>query len=632
MAYIVIENGALQGQKYELKDTLLIGRHSSCNVVIRTPGISRRHCKIYRMNNKYTVEDLQSRNGTYLNGQPVRSNSLAHNDLINISSYIVRFQAPDDDQKSEQSVIFEDDVAKVYDKSMAMDASAAAGNIGGGYPAGGTGQDLSAAELHKRLDNFYKVTFALSSATDEDKLFDQILECLLMVFPQANRALMITGDTLDKMDVRAVRYRNPKQKGKSSIRVSKSVIKDVLARKEALLISDTSADEQFGTAVSIIAQNICSIMCAPLISQGEIYGILQIENNNITNPFKENDLNDLVGVAVQAALFMRNSKLARDIVVEGTRRAQLQRFFSPAVANEVMNNKLKLGGELRRGCTMFCDIVGFTARSEKNSAEEVIKQLNQYFGVMVGIILAEKGTIDKFGGDAIMAIWGAPVAVENDAGHAISCTLQMQNAIVRFNKSLVKQGSDPVAMGIGIHAGEFIAGNIGSHDRMEYTVIGDDVNIASRVESKAMGHMVMGSEALVVKNPKLNILGSQFNPIALKGKSSSFPLTCLRGMKTEEGFLLSLPVYINDEFGKITFCSADGRKFKFVGGDSLEMGDAMLRLDTIELPDDNEYPVKVTQNSEGIFYDFVFEAYPPYLEQMLKQGIIKTEKDIEWKR
>ncbi len=642
MAYIVIENGALQGQKYEVDGDLVIGRHSSCTVVLRSPGISRRHCKISRTNGKYMIEDLNSRNGSYINGQPVKNNKLANNDLINLSNYIVRFLAPEQKEAVKQSVVFEDDEAKKYSKAMSMDspfstdlASAigpgSVGDIGISLAAPGDETDQLVNDLQKRIDNLYQVTYALSSTTDEDELFDTILECLLTVFPQAHRALLLTGDKIDTVEVKIVRYRDPKKK-QGAIKVSKSIVQDVLNRREALLVSDTAADEQFGTAVSIIAQNICSIIVAPLISQGEIYGILQVENINIINPFTAKDLNDLVGVAVQSALFMRNSKLARDVLLEGNRRAQLQRFFSPAVANEVMNGKVQLGGELKTGCTMFCDIVGFTARSEKNSAEEIIKQLNQYFGIMVGIILAEKGTIDKFGGDAIMAIWGAPIAVENDTGHSLSCSLQMQNAIVRFNRELEEQGSDPVEMGIGIHAGEFVAGNIGSQDRMEYTVIGDDVNIAARIESKALGNMVMGSESLVTKNSKLRILGSAFNPIPLKGKAEPLPIFSIRGMKTGEGYLVSIPAYINDQFGKITFCTTDTKKFKFVGSGHLEMGEASLKLDTIEMVDEKLYPIELTANSEGIFYDFEFKEMPPYLEKMLKIGIIETGEDISWNR
>ncbi len=636
MAYVVIENGALQGQKYDIAETLILGRHSTCDVILRTPGISRKHCRLFSMHNKFFIEDLQSRNGTYLNGESITKNELTDNDIINISNYIVRFVSPPEERSKSSSVIIEDDVGKHYDKAMSMESIDPSSGIG---PADeselieGSSQAMQMViDLRKRLDNLFQVTNALSSTTDEEELFQQILGCLLKVFPQAYRALLITGNTIDVIEVKLLRYQNPDQKKKSAVKISRSVISDVLNKREALLIGDMSQDEQFGTAVSIIAQNICSIMCVPLISQGELYGILQIENVSVTNPFTEKDLNDIAGVSKQAALFMRNAKLAKDFAQEATRTSQLQRFFSPAVAKEVMNNKLKLGGELRQGCTMFCDIVGFTSRSEKNSAEEIIKQLNQYFGVMVGIILSEKGTIDKFGGDAIMAIWGAPVAVENDAAHAMSCTLQMQNAIVRFNQDLAAENSDPVAMGIGIHAGEFIAGNIGSKDRMEYTVIGDDVNIAARVEAQALGNMVMASKALVAKIGQQKILGCSFNPISLKGKSEVFELTCIRGMETDEGPLLSIPVKINDQSGKITFYSNTTEKYKFVGGQNLSMGQASLKLDTPEWKDDTEYPIILTANSEGIFYDFIFDQEPPYINEMFEKGIIDTQKNIDWKR
>jgi hypothetical protein len=208
----------------------------------------------------------------------------------------------------------------------------------------------------------------------------------------------------------------------------------------------------------------------------------------------------------------------------------------------------------------------------------------------------------------------------------------MQNAIVRFNQELQSQGSDPVAMGIGLHAGSFIAGNIGSHDRMEYTIIGDDVNIAARVETMAMGHMLMGSESVIRKNPLLKILGLKFNPIRFKGKTDAFSLTSIRGMKTDEGYLLSIPVKINQIGGKITFCADDISKFKFVGGAGLNIGSANLQFDGPDFSDQNNYPVVITQSNEEIFYDFVFDDFPPILKAVFEKGVVETNRDISWHR
>jgi adenylate cyclase len=188
--------------------------------------------------------------------------------------------------------------------------------------------------------------------------------------------------------------------------------------------------------------------------------------------------------------------------------------------------------------------------SEKVTAVELVERLNQYFEVMVKIILQEQGTIDKFGGDAILSVWGAPEAIVNDSVFAIRAALNMQNAIVGFNQILESRGATPLAMGIGIHSGKFIAGNIGSKDRMEYTIIGDDVNTAKRVETTADGHMLMVSEAALANHLDM-FIGNTFNPILVKGKSLPLSLTNIRGMKNGDNYLLTLPCDFDSQFGKI---------------------------------------------------------------------------------
>ena len=297
-----------------------------------------------------------------------------------------------------------------------------------------------------------------------------------------------------------------------------------------------------------------------------------------------------------------------------------------------MNEEVQLGGELRDGCVMFCDIVGFTSLSEKVGAREVIKCLNEYFGVMVGIILDEQGTVDKFGGDAIMAVWGAPLAIEGDTGHALACALRMQNAIIAFNRNIVDHGAQPFVMGVGLHSGEFIAGNIGSEDRMEYTILGDHVNIAKRVESKATGNMLMVSDSFLQRNQGLQVWGAGFNPIRLKGKSEEYSLLCIRGIQDDGQFLLSIPCFIDGEFGKICAADAECRNFLFeTAKEELSAGPAEFRLDTTEWPDDRTWAIELTDVSCQPC-TFTFETMPDYIAAMRDTGIVQTGRDIDWKR
>jgi len=639
MAYLIVESGSNQGQQFEIRDEAVIGRHSSCDIVLAAAGMSRRQCRLFEDGGCYVVEDMKSRNGTFVNGEQVKgTRQLATNDIVNVSHYMLRFieyESTTEETTYASSFILDDN--RSLDMSISMDASY--------YPVL-SGQDEDGAfdptrldrlatseiELQKRLDIFYQVAQALTSAAEDKELLHEVIECLFTVFPQADRAFVMTGQHLDDMQISYVKTRDEKRESIGEITVSRTVLEDVLTKREALLVADMGSDAHYGQAVSIIAQEINSVMCVPMICQDEIFGVVQIENFSISDPFEGKDLNMLVGIAVQAALFLRNAKLMRDVAVEANRRSQLQRFFSPAVARQVMNEDVQLGGELREGCVMFCDIVGFTSLSEKVGAREVIKCLNEYFGVMVGIILDEQGTVDKFGGDAIMAVWGAPLAIEGDTALALACALRMQNAIVAFNRNIIDHGVQPFVMGVGLHSGEFIAGNIGSEDRMEYTIIGDHVNIAKRVESKATGNMLMVSESFLQRNQGLHVWGAGFNPIRLKGKSEAYSLLCVRGIQDDDQFLLSIPGFIDGEFGKICAADADCRKFFFetVKGE-MSAGAAEFRLDTTEWPDDRTWPIELTDVSCQL-YTFTFATVPDYIAAMRDTGIVQTGRDIDWKR
>jgi adenylate cyclase len=170
--------------------------------------------------------------------------------------------------------------------------------------------------------------------------------------------------------------------------------------------------------------------------------------------------------------------------------------MTAAVMDHLMNGRVALGGESLRVTVLFTDIRSFTSISEKMDPQHLVGLLNEYFTEMVGIVMDEGGVVDKYIGDAIMAVFGAPVPKPDDAANAVRAAVRMRRALATLNQRLVARGAPPLRTGIGIHTGEVVAGNIGSERRMEYTVIGDAVNLASRLESstKELGVNVLVSE------------------------------------------------------------------------------------------------------------------------------------------
>jgi class 3 adenylate cyclase len=211
-------------------------------------------------------------------------------------------------------------------------------------------------------------------------------------------------------------------------------------------------------------------------------------------------------------------------------------LFARYVPRELVFNlmqsekEIKLGGTARKVTIFFSDIAGFTSVSEKMTAEDLMLHLSEYFQFLTSIIISQKGTIDKFIGDAIMAFWGAPLDDKNHAMHACRAALLCQKSITNLNKRWSKEGKPLLKTRIGLNTGEVVIGNVGSLDRMNYTAIGDDVNLASRLEgvNKTYGTQIIISES--VKN-EINgaFVTRMIDIVAVKGKEKGVKIYELVG-------------------------------------------------------------------------------------------------------
>jgi adenylate cyclase len=189
--------------------------------------------------------------------------------------------------------------------------------------------------------------------------------------------------------------------------------------------------------------------------------------------------------------------------VEGREKRRVKRLFSRYVSKDVYQQLLAspveaaLGGQRREMTVLFSDMRGFTTLSESGEAEDLVRQLNQYFTRMVEVVFAHRGTIDKFVGDMVMALYGAPLDDADHADHAVQTALAMVRELEQLNRLWAVEGRAALDIGIGINTGEMIAGNIGSDTIMSYTVIGDNVNLGARLESlnKEFGTRILISEA-----------------------------------------------------------------------------------------------------------------------------------------
>jgi len=195
------------------------------------------------------------------------------------------------------------------------------------------------------------------------------------------------------------------------------------------------------------------------------------------------------------------------------------KYVSKQVAEAILNGRLELGGERRRATVLISDVRNFTAMSEKLPPEEVVDFLNEYFSEMVSVVTKYEGTLDKFIGDAILAVFGAPIAHPDDAKRAVFAALEMQEKLKNFNKKRITKGKNEIKIGIAVHTGNLVAGNIGSEVRMEYTVIGDTVNLTSRLEplNKEFGTEILISES-TYREVKDDIEVREIPAVEIRGK------------------------------------------------------------------------------------------------------------------
>src|SRR5262249_17162719 len=328
---------------------------------------------------------------------------------------------------------------------------------------------------------------------DLEKLLPKILDKAFELLG-ADRGVILLMNSTGELVPRYVKQRDGKQ---DNIVLSKTVMNEVIAQKTAVLSSDAMMDSRFSGAHSIIMQGIRSTMTVPLLFGDEILGIMHLDSQIATNAFTEKDLQVFTGIGAQAAIAIQNARLAKKIEAEAQTRAQFKRLIPPNVVEQVVSGQLDLdkGGKLRDVTMLVSDIRAFTAMSEKQEPEQTVAMLNEYFEVMVEILFKHEGTLDKFVGDEIIGLFGAALDTKDAPMKAVLCALEMQRALREFNETRAEENHEPIRVGIGINTGKVVTGFIGSSNPLQYTVIGDAMNIASRLQSVARAGEILLSQA-----------------------------------------------------------------------------------------------------------------------------------------
>jgi adenylate cyclase len=341
----------------------------------------------------------------------------------------------------------------------------------------------------QRLELLYELPLQFAAETRLETMLDITVESLTKIVPgAANGALLLTEPGSKNLLLKACRACGEPT-------VSETLARRAIAERKAFI---WKRGEDVDMSGSMVQKRVETGIYAPLLWQGEPFGAICVDNSNPGAAFTEESVRLLLIVAQYAAMAIASHQLQEKLRIESAARTNLMRQFSPKVAERLLKHRgrLQLGGERSEVTILSADIRGFTKMSSGLEADEVVEMLNECFAYLVPVIFTFQGTVDKYIGDAILAIFGSPEEDPEHSEKAVRAGLEMQAAMGKLNSVRAARHMPPITIGIGIHRGEVVHGFIGTADRMEFTVIGDAVNRASRYCAGAAGGEVVISPEL----------------------------------------------------------------------------------------------------------------------------------------
>lgn len=485
-----------------------IGRAKDNDLVLEDRRVSRYHAHIRVDSDGCTIVDgyflkgelRRSANKVFVNGNQTYEHKLKDGDIITVGSCRIEFSIL-------KEISIEPEKGNIYFEEQ---------------PLGQTQFLISAKEIIEKqealqnlpeteeikslrrkaeiLGMLYEMSKTLSTSFDLREIFAKATDLIFKATP-AERvvALLIDEDKTDEITLSpvAIRIRTEETRNLvSKLKFSKTITQKVLRERVAILSQNVREDEQFSGAESIISQGIRSTICAPLITETSLHGVIYADRLTPFEVFSKEDLELITAVAAQTAITVETVRVHKRLAREEIARANYCRFMPEHVVNQILKspNSFRLGGVNQEITVLFADIRGFTSISETENPERVVELLNRYFTAMSEIIFTHGGTLDKYIGDGLMAIFGAPNVSPMDATNAVKCAIDMQKRLIQLNNELKSEGLKEIGIGIGLHTGIATVGYIGSERRSEYTAIGDTVNLASRLEAIAQKGEILVSE------------------------------------------------------------------------------------------------------------------------------------------
>lgn len=493
MSELFVVNGICGGTVFFLPDVpTVLGRSAECQVQISDPWISSMHAMFERRGSQLWLVDLESRNGTWVNEQKVREAPL-------VPGYRLRFGKTEVELREGltprplQPLLAENGTIVRY----LADMQAEQREPEPPDPQPRRDTDPSSRRITSRGQGSRRqiaivndIGRALVDSPDLDTTLSRILHVVASAV-RAERSTILLMDESGHMLPRAT------EPAGSPPRISETVVTAAAKGRAGLLTIDAQQDLRFTGSQSVIAQGIRSCLCVPVWADNRILGML-VMDRGFVDPFTADDLEVTTLVGYQAALAIERARYLAGVAEDEEQRRRLSRHFSPDVATlvtaQVQNGQDPLAPQARDDVTvLFADVQGFSGLYERLHPRELAKLLGDFYGSMSEAVFEQQGTFDKFVGDAIMAVFGAPVAMPDGAVRAMRCAFGMLARVDEMNRGLPPDRRFGIR--VGVNTGTVVAGNLGTPGRVEFSVLGDAVGVAARIEAMAApGTIYVGRE------------------------------------------------------------------------------------------------------------------------------------------
>lgn len=520
MARLILHPGKPDERVFELREGAnTIGRTQHNDVFVLHKSLSRQHARLVVDGDRFEIEDLGSKNGTFVDGERVDECVLGATHVIKCGDVSFHFvtgsalpSAPPHDVGS-PSVVYDpghDPATRSLDQMLAAHEPAALGT------ALNLHSTLEADRAKDKLQILLKVSEVLSSPAPLDDVLGRVLDLAFRILDVDRGTVVLSeGGQLRTAASRSRADHSAEEADRGGY--SHSVVSWVLGRGVAALFGDTVSDPRLAGAKSILRQSIHASMCAPLRARDRLLGVLYVDNLTRPDRFTEEDLEFLSAFANQAAISIDNALLRDELAEQAVARNTLMRFFPPTSVDAIMGSGASLDAIETDATILFCDISGFTRLSSRLQPKEVIALLNTYFPIMSDIVFRHEGTLEKYIGDALLAVWGAPIRRDDDAARAVAAAVDMQRAMVELNAMVAID--EPLRIHVGVNSGRVAAGNIGSRQFLQYATIGDATNVAARVCNEAGPGEILVDDATVSRLGEPAWPLEALPPVEVKGKA-----------------------------------------------------------------------------------------------------------------